>query len=145
MFATSLIAKVTIIFIPFTWTIPIVNLDCDTSGYSGMYHHNTKTVYVCEWEYRGKDAYTAQFSLYHELGHYYWYTLTDSQRSEYTKEYSKAKQFYRDYGKESVQEDFSDGFAVLSLGQHTNFWVQKRINLINKFTLWTTDVQGSHM
>ena len=41
MFAASLLTKVTIIFIPFTWTIPIVNLECSTSGYSGMYHHNT--------------------------------------------------------------------------------------------------------
>ena len=135
MFATSLIAKVTIIFIPFTGTIPIVNLDCDTSGYSGMYEKNTKTVYVCEWEYRGKDAYTAQFSLYHELGHYYWYTLTDSQRAEYTKEYSKAKQFYRDYWKTSVQEDFSDNLATISLNQRQRIWVQKRITLINKF-IW---------
>lgn len=133
MFATSLIAKVTIIFIPFTGTIPIVNLDCDTSGYSGMYHHNTKTVYVCEWQYRGKDAYTAQFSLYHELGHYYWYTLTDSKRAEYTKEYNKAKQYYRDYGKESVNEDFADNFSIISLSQNSSKDVMKRIRIIKKF------------
>lgn len=133
MFASSLIAKVTIIFIPFTGTIPIVNLDCDTSWYSWMYHHNTKTVYVCEWQYRGKDAYTAQFSLYHELGHYYWYSLTDSQRDEYTKEYNKAKQFYRDYGKESVGEDFSDNVSLISLGQNSNKDVMKRIRIIKKF------------
>ena len=134
--ATTLLAQVTVVFIPFTGTIPIVNLDCDTSGYSGMYHLNTKTVYVCEWQYRGQDAYTARFTLYHELGHHYWHTLTQEQQDQYTKEFNKAKVFYRDYSKTNVTEDFSDNFSLLALNQRTNFPITKRIKLIKSF-LWS--------
>ena len=131
--ATTLLAQVTIVFIPFTGTIPYVNYNCETSGYSGLYHKETQTAYVCEGKWRKKDDYTAQFAMYHELGHHLWYNITQEQRDEYTKEWNKAKVFYRDYGKTRVDEDFSDNFALLSLDQKTSFQVNKRIKLIKSY------------
>ncbi len=131
--ATTLLTQVTVIFLPFNGIIPIANLDCQTSWYSGMYEKTSQTIYVCEWEFIGKRSYISQFTLYHELWHHYWWQITQAQRDKYTQAYNRAKVFYRDYGKESVQEDFADNFSLLSRGEYTTPSVQRRINMIRSF------------
>lgn len=67
-----------------------------------------------------RNATEKEWVLTHELGHQYWHLgLSLWEREEYRKlfESSKEDDFYRDYSKINVIEDFADNFALIVLNK----------------------------
>ena len=89
------------------------------------------TIQICN------DAKDKRWVLAHELGHQYWHLgLSLWERDEYRKLFAESQEndFYRDYSKTNVIEDFADVFWVIvtkkSLERGDVF--QKKIDFIKK-------------
>ena len=122
----SFIASVSIMILPMWSTIPDTYYQC--WAIVASYSHESKKVYVCDW------IDDQEFHLNHELWHYYWFNImTEIQRKRYTKEYNKAKVFYREYSNTNAEEDFADNFSLMILERRQAYGIQKRINLIKHF------------
>lgn len=121
-----------IIVLPMGYTVPWTFLQCGTIW--GVYIHETKKIYTCEW--------VDKFIDYHEIAHYYWYNkLSEKDRQKYTKEYNKAKTYFRAYSSTSVEEDFADAYGTITqsvyLETEINRELKKRqrlaLKLISKY------------
>lgn len=124
MTITDIIASVTIVLLPFWLLIPDTTLICGTDVW-GVYFDNK--IYVCKW-----DEYF-MFYKYHEIGHHFYTKISVEQKKEYNKLYSTATDYYDDYSKTDVEEDFANNFSALQLKQNQKPNIQKRIRLIKKF------------
>lgn len=130
MTIVTLMSIATIVMLPIWWMAN--GYKCWTTIW-WLYDQDSKTVYIC-WGMPDQE-----FILHHELGHYFWFNyLNDLDRSEYRKEYDKAKKiwikgFYRDYSMTSVLEDFADNFALSFQSNQSSFLIRKRIKLIKKY------------
>lgn len=120
----SLLTSVVITIIPLWWIIPWTYYKC----WDVWWVYIENKIYICDIS--GSNF---EFVKYHELWHHFWFKImSDSQRDEYSKKYSSAKKFFRDYWKTSIVEDFADNFALVVLKQK-NLSVNDRLLLIKKY------------
>lgn len=96
--------------------------------HSWKYYHE-KRIEICDtWN---KEQ--MKFTLIHELWHYFRYEyMTDDERFNYNSLFvnSKETDFYREYSKTSISEDFADMFALSYIEDIT--WNNSRVFNVKK-------------
>ena len=92
-----------------------------TEGIWGYYVKGTNNIVICDdgKNYKIPVENSLEFKTNHELGHALWYNgLNTKQKTTYERLYKTSKStnpFYRDYGKNNLDESFADDFALGSM------------------------------
>lgn len=77
-------------------------------------------------------------TISHELGHTFWYTLTDEERLEYIDLYINTDEYISNYAKTDVKEDFSEMVKYITIQKLPPEWImsknmKEKINFIERF------------
>ncbi len=124
MTITSLLSSITIIYLP---------IGSITNWYTcwdiGWVYPWGNTIVVCDID-KSKDFYK-----FHEVWHYFWRNkMTEKEQQEYSK--LRAKTYWREWGKTSIEEDFADNFWLLYYRKEKYSWdVKIRVQFIKKLVL----------